>query len=188
MAVMAKVSLAGAWVGGLLLFASVGLIATEVVLRKLFGATLHGAHELSSYAFALVVSWGFAFALFEKAHIRIDVVYMRLPVGLRVALDLLSLIGLAALSGLMSWGAYGVLAGSLQRGSTANTPLETPLWIPQALWLIGLAWFALSVLALILRSLTALAERDPESAQVHAGSRTLSDEIRTEAPAVGERS
>ena len=24
--------------------------------------------------------------------------------------------------------------------SAANTPLATPLWIPQGLWLLGLAW------------------------------------------------
>lgn len=179
---MAWVSRAGAWVGGALLFASVALIAVEVVLRKLFTATLHGAHELSAYAFALVVSWGFAYALFQKAHIRIDVVYVRLPRALRIALDLLALLALAALAGLMSWGAWGVLSGSLERGSTANSPLATPLWIPQLLWVVGLVWFALSVAALILRSLVALGERDPESVRRHAGSPTLEDEIRAEAP------
>lgn len=176
------ISRAGAWVGGALLFASVGLIAVEVVLRKLFTTTLHGAHELSAYAFAIVVSWGFAYALFEKAHIRIDVAYVRLPRAGRIALDLLALLSLATLSALMSWGAWGVLSGSLERGSTANTPLETPLWIPQTLWLVGMVWFALAVLTLMLRTLVAVAEKDPGSAQAHAGSPTLEDEIRAEAP------
>ncbi len=60
--------------------------------------------------------------------------------------------------------------------------METPLWIPQLLWVVGLLWFALTVGVLLLRTLVAVGERDPGSAQLHAGSPTLEDEIRAEAP------
>jgi hypothetical protein len=46
------------------------------------------------------------------------------------------------------------------------------------------------VAVLILRTLVAVGERDPGSAQVHAASPTLSDEIRQsapDAPVLGER-
>jgi hypothetical protein len=36
-----------------------------------------------------------------------------------------------------------VLSRSLARGSLANTPLETPLWIPQSIWVGGWIWLSL---------------------------------------------
>ena len=46
---------------------------------------------------------------------------------------------------------YGwqVLGKSLAGNATANTPLETPLWIPQSIWLAGWFWFAAASLVLL---------------------------------------
>jgi len=45
---------------------------------------------------------------------------------------------------------WPVLEKTILRGSTANTPLETPLWIPQGIWFGGWLWFALTSTALTL--------------------------------------
>ena len=49
------------------------------------------------------------------------------------------LFGLAAIS---VWQGWHVLDESLLFDSRASTPLQTPMWIPQGLWLAGLAVFA----------------------------------------------
>jgi hypothetical protein len=49
------------------------------------------------------------------------------------------LFGLAAIS---VWQGWHVLDESLLFDSRASTPLQTPMWIPQGLWFIGLAVFA----------------------------------------------
>lgn len=171
------ISRAGVWFGGLLLLASVAMIAVEVVMRRTVGWSFRGAHELSGYVLAISAAWAFAFALLEKAHIRVDVLYLRLGPAWRAVLDVtaLSLLGLFVL--IMAQQTWEVLATSLARGSTANTPLRTPLWIPQALWWSGLAWFALVTFLLWLRVLVALAAGDLGTTRRLVGSRTLEEEI-----------
>lgn len=171
------ISRAGVWFGGLLLLASVAMIAVEIVMRRTLGWSFRGAHELSGYVLAIAAAWAFAFALLEKAHIRVDVLYLRLGPPWRAALDLiaLSLLGLFLL--VLAQQTWGVLSTSLLRGSTANTPLRTPLWIPQLLWWSGLAWFALVTALLWLRLLLALLAGDLGRARQLVGSRTLEEEL-----------
>ena len=176
-----RVSLFGVWGGGILLFASIGLIAVEIVLRKGFGTSLQGTHELSTYAFAISVSWALAYALFRKAHIRIDVLYVRLSPAYHLALDGLALLALSVFTVLVSWQAYDVLASSISRGSISNTPLGTPMWIPQLLWFVGLLWFTVCVVLLLLRTVVAAVERDTTLSARLVGSPTLEEEIEMEA-------
>lgn len=176
-----RVSLLGVWGGGILLFASIGLIAVEIVLRKGFTTSLQGTNELSTYAFAISVSWGFAYALFRKAHIRIDVLYVRLPPAYHLALDGLALFALSIFTILVSWQAYNVLATSISQGSISNTPLGTPLWIPQLLWFVGLLWFTVCVVLLLMRTVVAALEGDTTLSARLVGSPTLDEEIELEA-------
>lgn len=176
-----RVSLLGVWGGGILLFASIGLIAVEIVLRKGFNTSLQGTNELSTYAFAISVSWAFAYALFRKAHIRIDVLYVRLPPAYHLALDGLALFALSIFTILVSWQAYNVLATSISQGSISNTPLGTPLWIPQLLWFVGLLWFTVCVVLLLMRTVVAALEGDTTLSARLVGSPTLDEEIELEA-------
>lgn len=171
------ISRAGVWFGGLLLLASVAMIAVEILMRRTVGWSFRGAHELSGYVLAISAAWAFAFALLEKAHIRVDVLYLRLGPAWRAVLDLtaLTLLGLFAL--MVAQQTWEVLATSLARGSTANTPLRTPLWIPQVLWWSGLAWFAVVTFLLWLRVVVALAAGDLAATRRLVGSRTLEEEI-----------
>jgi hypothetical protein len=45
-----------------------------------------------------------------------------------------------------------VLEESIEFQSRANSPLGTPLWIPQTLWLAGLGAFAIVALAMALHA------------------------------------
>jgi TRAP-type C4-dicarboxylate transport system permease small subunit len=174
------VSRFGAWVGGALLLAASALIGVEVLLRKLFSVSLGGADELSSYALAISTAWSLAYALFRKAHIRVDVLYVRLAGAARSALDLLSLAMLMLFMAPLTWYALKVFQTSMRRGSTANTPLQTPLWLPQGLWLVGLAGFTLAVLVVLIITVIRLARGEVEAAQALAGATTLEEEIEEE--------
>lgn len=171
------ISRLGIWAGGLLMMAAVVMIAVEILMRRTLGWTFRGAHELSSYVLAISAAWSFAFALLEKAHIRVDVLYVRLKPRLRALLDLLAMTLMGLFLLILVQQAFGVLSTSIARSSTANTPLATPLWIPQVLWWSGLAWFAIVTLLLWLRILVALLASDFGRIQELAGSRTLEEEI-----------
>jgi TRAP-type C4-dicarboxylate transport system permease small subunit len=170
----------GVWVGGTLLLLTSGMIAIEVVLRKAFSISMGGADELSSYVLAISCSWAFGFAMMRKAHIRIDILHTRLPGKARTALDILSLlIFLAYLAPLVYFAAL-VVKTSWIRESTANTPLQTPLWIPQGLWLAGLVVFLFTVLVLLLGTLVRLMQKDLAGAAQLSGPTTLEEEIEEE--------
>ena len=135
---------------GLLLLATGGLILVEILLRQTPFGALGGSDEYAGYAMAAIATWGFSYALVERAHIRIDLLQRQLLPAGRAALDLLSLLLLAGTTWVVTFYSWTVLAKTLERGSRANTPLETPLWIPQALWFGGWVWFTLSATLLFL--------------------------------------
>ena len=158
--------------GGMILLA-VFLVAAEVVARNLgLGVRLH-AFDLTNYAFAAAIAFGFSFALIERAHIRIDLVYQRLPLGLRAWLDAIALTGLAVMACGMAWQAWRVVAASLKLGARPNSTLDIPLAIPQAVWATGLTWFAL--VATVLSVIAAAGLVRGRLAEVHAASGVISE-------------
>jgi len=172
-----KLSQIASWCAGLLLLLVSIMIAVEVVLRKAFAISIGGADELSSYALAISCTWGFSYALFRKSHIRIDVLYNHLPGYGRFTLDILANVLLLTYIAMLSYFAFIVAHTSIEKHSTANTPLATPLWIPQSLWLAGLIWFGCSILLIIIGTIYYNFKNDPESALKLSGISTLSDEI-----------
>ena len=171
---------ASVWAGGALLLAASAFIGLEVLLRKAFSVSINGATELSTYVLAVSTAFAFAYALFRKAHIRVDVLYVRLPDRAKAALDVLSLLMLLAFTVPLSYYAYGVASTSLQRGSTANTPLQTPLWVPQGLWFLGLAVFTTVIALMLIATVAALARGRLAEAQALAGATTLEEEVEEE--------
>ena len=170
----------GVWIGGALLFLTSAMIAVEVVLRKMFSISMGGADELSSYVLAISCAWAFGFALLRKAHIRIDIIYTRLPAKIRSSLDILALLTFIVYLIPLVYFAFQVVNTSLIRESTANTPLQTPLWIPQGLWLAGLVVFLLTTVILLLATISRLAKKDVAGARQLSGPTTLEEEIEEE--------
>jgi TRAP-type C4-dicarboxylate transport system permease small subunit len=133
----------------------------DVAARNLFRISTPAVYEISGYVFAVATTWGFAFVLFERSHVRIDVAYQRLGPRLRAWLDLAGLLAMGLFVAVLSYRAWLTLDETLLFGSRARTGLQTPLWIPQSLWLAGLLYFLLClvflsvyVLTLILRGQT----------------------------------
>lgn len=172
-----KISQLAAWCSGLLLFLASIMIAIEVVLRKAFTVSIGGADELSSYALAISCTWGFSYALFRKSHIRIDVLYCRLPGKGRAFLDLLAYGLLAFYIITLSYFAFVVVKTSVVKHSVANTPLATPLWIPQTLWLLGLFWFGLMIIVILAATIYYRLQGNPLLATKVSGISTLDEEI-----------
>jgi TRAP-type mannitol/chloroaromatic compound transport system permease small subunit len=171
---------AGAWFGGLLIVASALLVGVEVMIRRAFDLTIGGADELSGFALAISTAFGLAFTLLERAHIRIDSLYVHLPVRVCALLDILGLALLLGFFGLITWHAFGVLETSWRLGARSVSPMATPLIIPQALWVAGLIMFLLIGALLLMRALAALVRGDAVSVQRLLGSRSVSEELEAE--------
>ncbi len=171
-AALRRVNRALAVLIGLGLLATGLMILAEIVLRQTPLGGFGGSDEISGYVMAAFATWGFSYALLERAHVRIDLLQRRLPGVGRAFLDLLALSSLAATAGVVAWSSYDVLAKTLARGSRANTPLETPLWIPQSIWFAGWVWFALTASLLLICLVALLLARRLEAAEALAGTRS----------------
>jgi len=187
-----RIARAGAWFGGALLLLAAGLVGVEVVIRRLFSVSVGGTDELAGYALAISTTWALAFTLLERAHIRIDSLYVHLPVRLCAVLDIAGLLLLIAFFGLIAWYGYGVFQTSWALGARSLSPLGTPLVLPQLLWVLGLVMFLAIAVLLLLRAVVALLAGD--LARVHrlVGSRTVREEVAAELgetadPAAGPR-
>jgi hypothetical protein len=90
----------------------------------------------------------------------------------------------AAIAVFMAVRAEATLARSLQFGSLAPTPLQTPIWIPQTIWLVGLTLFAVVAIFLAVRAVLALF-KGVDAVNAVAGPPSLADEIEAEAHGEG---
>lgn len=170
-AALRRVNDAVAMAVGVVLLLTVAFIFTEVVLRRLGLGALGGTDEISGYVMAGATSWGMAYALVVLAHVRIDLLRQRAAPPVRVLLDLVALGTLAAVALAVAWHGWSVLSRTLANASRANTPLETPLWIPQLVWWSGWVWFAAVSVVLWVAAAALLLRRDVAAAEAAIGAR-----------------
>jgi TRAP-type C4-dicarboxylate transport system permease small subunit len=178
-----------ALIGGLMLIASAVYVSAEVLGRRFFGFSLGGANEMSSYALAISSAWAFSYAVYERAHIRIDAAYQLGSPAVRAFIDVISMAALAATGALLLWFSFRLVAFAWANEQRANTPLQTPMWIPLALWYSGLVLFFLISLLVTVRAALAWARGDYALVTRIAG--MASSEAELEAPelvAAAERS
>lgn len=162
---------------GLVFVALSFLVAVETVIRKLFNVSLQGADELGGYALAVGATIAFSLALMGRGHIRVDVFHDRLPRGLQVLLNWLSIVMLAAFAALLAWLAWFVIQDSASYKSVSQTPWATPLVIPQSVWLAGLIVFALVSIGYALRASWLLLRGEVAALNREFGPRSTKDEV-----------
>ena len=126
--------------GVLVLLAAI-LIGIDVLMRKFLARSIGGADELAGYSLAIGTAWGLGAALLDRAHIRIDSLYMRFPARARLAFDFAGLVLFLTFFGLIAWHGWGVVEQSWTSGSRSQSALETPTVMPQLLWFAGLLGF-----------------------------------------------
>jgi TRAP-type C4-dicarboxylate transport system permease small subunit len=183
-----RVSRVFAWAGGALLLCSAALISLDVIFRSLFKVTLFESFELSTYAFAIATAFGLSYALFSRAHIRIEVAYNLLPVTARAVLDMLAYLVLAGVACvLVYWCAMAVLSNA-QSGARSNSALAVPLVVPQGLWLAGLAWFAVVAVLSAVVGVWTLLRQGAQPANRLLGVASLQEEIEANSPDVTRQS
>lgn len=171
------------WVAGGLTLISALYITADVLIRRFSDSSLGGSDELSAYAFAISISWAFAFATLQRANIRIDALYQMLPTRLCALLDWVALVALGIFIAFMTYYASDVAMTSWTRNATANTAMGTPLWIPQFLWVAGLIWFCVVLAIMLLRASLALVTGDVVTLREIAGMRGTKEEAEEEAAA-----
>ncbi|CAN7540305.1 TRAP transporter small permease subunit [Variovorax sp. LjRoot84] len=162
------------------------LICFDIGARRLLGFSTEATTEVTGYLMAIGMSWGLAGTLFERGHVRIDVLVQKLPLKMRVWLHLVSLLALLVATGFFAWGAFSLAKDSWDFGATDLSALHTPLAIPQGLWAAGLALLLLAGLAIAARALRQLAIGDADAMDRMLMARTYIDEAAETLEAVAE--
>ena len=162
------------------------LICFDIGARRLLGFSTEATTEVTGYLMAIGMSWGLAGTLFERGHVRIDVLVQKMPLALRVWLHLASLLALLFATGFFAWGAFSLAKDSWDFGATDLSALHTPLAIPQGLWAAGLVLLLLAGLALAARALRQLASGDADAMDRMLMARTYVDEAAETLEAVAE--
>src|SRR5215203_3852459 len=97
----------GLWFGGALILLAAVLIGIDVLMRKFLARSIGGADELAGYALAIGTAWGLGAALIDRAHIRIDSLYMLFPLRLRLAFDFAGLVLFISFFAMTAWHGLG---------------------------------------------------------------------------------
>lgn len=164
-------------IGGVLLLGAAVLVAVEVVCRYLHVLSFSFGTELSTYALAIGATWSLAHAVFERAHVRVDVVCRRFPEFPRAVFDVLAMASLVIVGIVLSVGAMEMTQTSFGLSATANTTLGTPIVLPQGAWTFGLLWFTFVAAYRMVCAGSALFHRNfPEVFRI-ASSPSADDEI-----------
>jgi len=176
----------GLWLGGALILLAALLIGVDVILRKFFTRSIGGADELAGYALAIGSAWGLGAALMERAHIRIDSLYLLFPSWLRTILDLAGLLLLVGFFALLTWHGSGVVLQSWTSGSRSQSDLQTPTVIPQLAWIVGLFTFVAVGIVLLVTALARLGAGDLAGVARLIGTRSAEEEVDEEIQALKE--
>ena len=140
------------WLSGLALIAMAFLVTVEALLRKFAGMSLGSIDEIVMYVFAASATCSFGYALFKRAHIRIEIVRGLFPAPVRAAMDLFAWAVFAAVFTVLAISAIDLAWSSYQAGARSVTVLRVPLAWPQGLWALGLTFTALAAFAVAART------------------------------------
>jgi TRAP-type C4-dicarboxylate transport system permease small subunit len=167
-------------IGGYILLALAVLVTIETLGRKILNISLQGVDELGGYALAVSSALAFTTALVERAHIRIELFHLKLPMALQMLLNWVAITSLAAFGGLLAFVCYTIVVDSYDYSSTAATPWATPLIYPQSLWYAGIAIFALVSAAMALHATWLLVTGDAKLMHKMYGPKEATEEVKEE--------
>lgn len=165
-----------AWAAGWNYVACAFFITGDIIGRNAFGVSSAATVEVTGYMLACGIAWGLAHTLACRAHIRVDVLLMRLPTRWRAPLHVFSLLLLTGFALFVAWAAWALVDESALFDAHDNSALRVPLVIPQGIWAVGLSAFVLMCFVLLLESTLALLLGEGQRLDGLLGSRTLADE------------
>lgn len=152
---------AAAIVAAVLLVAMVGLILLEIVLRY-FSRSTFMADALVGHGVAATTFLALGWALEKGTMIRISVLTRRLPPAPRHVAEAFTIVATEALIVGLIYFQWRTVSKLWVRGSVSHHHFPIPLWIPEAIFLVGLALLAIQLLVRLCRLLALGLEREEQ--------------------------
>jgi TRAP-type C4-dicarboxylate transport system permease small subunit len=132
------------------------LILAEIFLWNFFQKTTLIADEYCAYGLAAIIFLGAGYCLKEKGHIRITLVLGLLPEKPARIIAFMATGITTIFMGYLWWYLFKMVSAAVKYDSTSGTLTNTPLWIPQALMLIGAASFLIQLVGTTIKTFQAI--------------------------------
>ncbi|WP_112324379.1 TRAP transporter small permease subunit [Oceanibium sediminis] len=130
-------------------------ILLEILLRAVFQTSTFVLDEFVGYEVAAMTFLGLGSALDNKVLLRLNLLLIRLKGRARAAVEIVNATLTFAIFGFLLFYLFKLAMRNYERGTTSISVLEVPVWIPQAIIIIGLGVFCLQLTGLIAKALTA---------------------------------
>lgn len=142
-----RLSRLGLWISGILLVYMVIHVAIEIVLRSFFDTSTFSLDEFVGYAIGAMtfLSLGHTFRI-EK-HIRVGILKGALSGMSRLIVELICIGFTFAVTLFLTRYIWRSLARDWQRGTVSPTLTETPIWLIETAFFVGLVIFLIQLLA-----------------------------------------
>lgn len=145
------IALVSAWAAMAIMLGITLLILAEVVLRSFFRSSTQILEEFVGYGLGAMIFLGLAQALRAGSLVRVDIVLGRLgPVWRRWVEMALCCVTIGVMLFLIRF-LYISVERSYLRGTISMTRAATPVWIPEALILLGMGIFTFTLVVYLLR-------------------------------------
>ena len=136
------------------------LILVEIFLWNIFTKTTLIADEYSAYGLAAIIFLGAGYCLKEKGHIRITLILGFLPEKSARIITFISTLLTTVFMGYLWWYLFKMVKSTIKYESTSGTLTNTPIWIPQAIMLIGAACFFIQLTATSIKTFSAIKTKE----------------------------
>lgn len=140
------------------------MMGAEVFVRYALNADLPFSWEYSGYLMSAAFFLGAAYALRNGTHIRLGLLNQLPWPAARLAGEVIATLLAFAVAAIMTWSLGDQAWQAWERGATSFTPMETPLFIPQALPAIGAAILCLQLVARLVAAWAGLPLEAPSDA------------------------
>lgn len=126
----------------------------EVVMRYLFNMPTIWVHESSYLLFGMQYLLAGAYALLHGSHVRVDVIYDKLPHRGQVGLDILTAVFFFIFAGALLGTSWSFFYGSYQMGETSVETWQIQYWPVKLMMLIGAVLLVLAGLSKLIKDIT----------------------------------
>ena len=141
-----RLSLFGAWVSAFLLVYMVCHILTEIFYRTVLDSSTYSLDEFVGYAVAAMTFLSLGHAFQRKSLIRVNILTNAIQGKLFQFVEVLCIIFTFSIMAFFARYIWRSLARNFERGTVSPTLTETPIWMVETVFFIGLCIFLIQML------------------------------------------
>lgn len=140
--------------------------ALQALGMNALGLQVPGLAELAGFLLLGATFTGLAYTLTVGGHIRVDLLHRAMPENVQRALDILVTVIALAITAYGTWFSISLAYDSYDFGDLSIGMVPVPLWIPQAVMVVGLVWLLIALsdalIGLITGRITHLKDEAPQ--------------------------